>query len=87
MKHIYLTMSNAMRLFTDCDTFWAIFSLASFIRTLNFAFRFFTFYITNCISGFLATGMTSRWSIIIYSYSHTGSQIAGHLGSSHFHAH
>ena len=84
---INLAMSDAMWHFADGNTFWAIFSFTSFIWAFNFAFWFFAFNIANCISWFLTTCMATRWSNSNIYYSHTGSQIAGHFGSSHFQAH
>jgi hypothetical protein len=46
-----LTMCNTMWLFTYSNAFRAISSFASFIRAFNFAFRFFTFHIANCVFG------------------------------------
>ena len=80
-------MSDTMRLFANCYTFRAIFSFTSLVRTFNLTFGFFAFNVTYRISWFLTACMTSWRSFNYYFYSHTGSHIAGHLGSSHFQAH
>lgn len=59
IKYSYLTMSDAVRLFADSHTFRAIFSFTRLIRALNFTFRFLTFHITHCVSGFLAASVAS----------------------------
>jgi hypothetical protein len=48
-----LAMGNAVWLFTDGDTFWAIFSFTSLIWAFDFTFWFFTFNITDGVSWFL----------------------------------
>ena len=55
-----LTVSDTMRLFADCYTFWAVEHLATFIWAFNFAFWFFAFYITDGVSWFSAGSMAFR---------------------------
>lgn len=80
-------MCDAMWLFANSNTFWAIFGFTSFVWAFDFTFWFLALYIANRISWFLTACMTSWRSFNYYFYSHTGSHIAGHLGSSHFQAH
>ena len=91
MRDGYLAVGHTVRLFANCDTFGAVFRFAGFVRALDFAFRFLAFHITNGLSRFLATGVASRRSFKLFMfiiwYSQTGSQMAGHFGSSHFQAH
>ena len=55
-----LAVSNAVGLLAYSDTFRAVEHFATFIRTLNFTFRFFTLHIANGILGFSATGVALR---------------------------
>ena len=52
-----LAMSNAVRLFANSNALGAIKHFASFIRALDFAFRFFAFNIANSVFRFGAGGM------------------------------
>ena len=71
-------MSNTVWHFANCNTFRAIFGLTSFIWAFYFTFRFFTFYVTYCISRFLTTCMTTRWSKIYFIFHLNITHIQGH---------
>ena len=47
-----LTVSNAMGLFADSNTFRAVKHFTSLIRAFNFTFGFFAFDVTNGVFGF-----------------------------------
>jgi len=55
-----LTVSNTVRLFTDGNTFRAIFSFTSLVGTFDFTIGFFTFNITDGVSGFLTRSVAFR---------------------------
>jgi hypothetical protein len=55
-----LAVSNAVGLFADSNTFRAVKHFASFIRALDLTFRFFTFYIANCVFRF-STASVAFW--------------------------
>ena len=55
-----LTMGDTMGWFADGNTFRTVEHFTSFIWAFNFTFRFFTFYIANCVFGFSTTGVTFR---------------------------
>jgi len=52
-----LTMGNTVGLFTDGNTFRAVFGFTGLVGTFNFTIGFFTFNITDSVSGFLARGV------------------------------
>jgi hypothetical protein len=60
-----LAMSNAMGLFADCNTFWAVEHFTSLIRAFNFTFGFFAFDVANGVFGFgtgsVALGGFANW--------------------------
>ena len=80
-------MSDTVWHFANSNTFRAIFSFTCFIWAFNFTFRFFTFDITNGISWFLTTSMTTRWSFkkfyITHKLDHKLQDILGHHISKH----
>jgi len=55
-----LTMGNAMGLFADSNTFWAIEHFATFIWAFDFAFRFLAFNVTDSVL-WLGTGSMAFW--------------------------
>jgi len=55
-----LAVSNTMRLFADSNALRAIKHFTSFIRALNFAFRFFTFDVANSVFRLGARSMAFR---------------------------
>ena len=55
-----LAMSNAMGLFADSNTFWAVKHFTSLIRAFNFTFGFFAFDVANSVFGFSTGSVALR---------------------------
>jgi hypothetical protein len=65
-----------MRWLANSDTFGAVLSLACLIRAHNLAIRLLTFYIANCIFGFLAGSMAFWWLTYRFTYGITPGIVA-----------